>query len=93
MYLFIVFDCLAELNKESKLFFFLVLYLTNTNYTYTLMSEGKKRQQQKLLQNNKWLKGIKKDLVKKKQQQKPTTNLFLDSFRMKQRARKPEIHN
>ena len=44
-------------------FFFLVLYLTNTNYTYTLISEGKK--QQKLLDNNKWLKGIKKDLVKK----------------------------
>ena len=61
------------------------------------MSEGKKKQR-KLLENNKWLKGIKKELVKKKkqqqqQQQKPTTNLFLDSFRMKQRARKPEIHN
>ena len=27
------------------------------------------------------------------QQQKPTTNSFLDSFRMKQRTRKPEIHN
>ena len=34
-----------------------LLYLTNTNYTYTLMSEGKKKQQ-KLLENNEWLKGI-----------------------------------
>ena len=93
IYLFIVFDCLAELIKNLNCFF-LVLYLTNTNYTYTLMSEGKKKKQRKLLENNKWLKGIKKELVKKKQQQqKPTTNLFLDSFRMKQRARKPEIHN
>ena len=56
--------------KKNLNCFFLVLYLTNTNYTYTLMSEGKKRQQQKLLQNNKWLKGIKKDLVKKKNNNK-----------------------
>ena len=88
MYLFIVFDCLAELKKESKLFFFLVLYLTNTNYTYTLMSEGKKRQQQKLLQNNKWLKGIKKDLVKKKTTTKTNNELVFRLFSYETESKK-----
>ena len=36
------------------------------------MSEGKKKQR-KLLENNKWLKGIKKELVKKKTTTTTTT--------------------
>ena len=63
MYLFIVFDCLAELKKESKRFFFLSI----VPYKYKLylyFNVGRKKQQ-KLLDNNEWLKGIKKDVVKK----------------------------
>ena len=80
--------------KSLNCFFFSIVPYKYKLYLY--FNVGRKNQQ-KLLDNNEWLKGIKKDLEKKKQQQqqqqKPTTNLFLDSFRMKQGTRKPEIHN
>ena len=56
MYLFIVFDCLAELNKESKLFFF--FSIVPYKYKLYLYFNVGRKNQQKLLDNNEWLKGI-----------------------------------
>ena len=42
MYLFIVFDCLAELNKESKLFFFSIVPYKYKLYLYFNVGRKKK---------------------------------------------------
>ena len=50
--------------KNLNCFFFSIVPYKYKLYLY--FNVGRKKKQQKLLENNEWLKGIKKDLVKKK---------------------------